>query len=264
MEVMLCSRGCVAFASALLSFESAHAAGTLLSLYAATAGDVQSFQTGFKPDLSVAHVVTATGLSGSADAGADVKMGEIHVGSHAVIGKGAGLRSVSTVEARANDEIVGTGAYDKQPIRVRWTLALSGTGYGAGEGLTDGTFEFVTGSDNDNVGTTYRLQISNGATTYDGFYSGRATVDATYLSGQRYAMGLGFFSTVDYFGANAAGAGGLDFQNTAHAYAEVLTPGATLASTSGHDYAARPVPEPGTWAALGLGAVALTRRRGKG
>ena len=260
METMLSLRNGVAIAAALGSLASARAAGTLLSLYAATNGDAHSFQTGFKPDLSVASAVAATGLSGSADAAADVKMGEIHVGSHAVIGKGAGLRSVSTVEARANDEIVGTGAYDKQPIRVRWTLLLTGSGYGAGEGLTDGTFEFVSGSDNDNVGTTYRLQISNGKTTYDGFYSGSATVDATYLSGQRYAMGLAFFSTVDYFGGNAAGTGGLDFQNTAHAYAQVLTPGATLSSVSGHGYAA-PVPEPTACAALGLAALAVARRR---
>lgn len=55
-----------------------------------------------------------------------------------------------------------------------------------------------------------------------------------------------------------------DAFHTAHAYYSVVTPGATLAWASGHDYTAPPaVPEPGTYALIlaGLGLVAVRAGR---
>jgi len=65
--------------------------------------------------------------------------------------------------------------------------------------------------------------------------------------------------------ANPTGEATSDYSNTAHYYADPVTPGVTLVSASGHDYSApAPVPEASTTvslgALLGLGGLALAVR----
>ncbi len=52
-----------------------------------------------------------------------------------------------------------------------------------------------------------------------------------------------------------------DYSHTAHQYIDVVTPGGSITSDSGHNYASNATPEPASFAALGLGALLLIRRR---
>ena len=242
----------------------AHGVGTLLSLLATSDKDAQQFYSN-TPALSTSKGIVASGVHSSSSASASVGMGEIHTLSmaDAVPNSGMPVRAKTLLRALATDEARPLGAFPKQRILVRYFLPVTGTGLMSGEGLLDATFSFFTQSFDDNQGLTYRQQISNGTVTYDGYYGGYTQVDVTYESGQTYVMDVEYNGTIDLVGTNVASTGKLDFANTAHLYAQVLTPGATLSFASGHDYAA-PVPEPASFAALGaglFGAAAARRRR---
>jgi hypothetical protein len=259
---MRSSKPCASLLLGLSSITVVHAAGTNISMNAGSSGGNDNFFVSSSA-LTATGSVFSTGPLGHASAGMDIGMGEVHVKTEAVANGPSASRSKTDILANALDEVTAHGAFDGQKVVVRWTMPISGGGSSTGDAVLDGFFEFFTQSFYDNQGLTYRDQVVNGASTFLGYYGGLASVDVTYEAGQTYNMALTYHSTIDVVGTNGAAAGLFDFSHTGHAYAEVLTPSATLSSASGHVYA-QPVPEPASMAALGLGTLALVQRRRRG
>jgi len=102
------------------------------------------------------------------------------------------------------------------------------------------------------------LTVGRNIIAYDGLATAGATMD---VAGKLQSRSL-IYSPSPYQGANLTF---LDALNTAHTYFTVLTPGASLVSASGHDYALPAlggVPEPASWAFMlaGFGMIGFTLR----
>jgi hypothetical protein len=238
---------------------TAHGVGTSMELTAAASGSDHYYTN--TSALTAAGAVSSSGVNGSASAAVTIGMGEIHALSQASAPGTIG-NARSLVTSQAVDEITANGVAGTKVV-VRWSLPVTGTGSQSGEGYSHADFGFFSQSFHDNVGVNYRLYIDSGVVAYEGYFGTSGSVDyvdVTYEVGQTYTTAISYAGDIRLDGLQGTASGTLDYANTAHAYAQVLTSGASLSAASGHDYAA-PVPEPASLAALGLGGLSLLRRR---
>jgi|GEM_PF-5248400 len=152
-------------------------------------------------------------------------------------------------------DLVQLTSMDGSPVTVRWSMPVVGTFSSTGSAYASARFEFDGGGQNADAIVWHNGSYLGGGPGY---------VDSIYLSGQFYTIAAEFDVQAGMNGLGATGQAGASFGQSAHLAAEVLTPGATLFTASGHDYA--PVPEPAgaLLAAAGGGVLAaLSARRGR-
>lgn len=244
----------------LMGAATAPAAGTQMEL-TTLASTVGHYYTNSSA-LTATGTVSSFGVNGSASATATIGMGEIHAQSQAFT-PGPSSTAQSTITAEAYDEATAKSTTSSNVV-VRWYLPVTGSGSQSGDGYAHADFGFFSQSVNSEVGVNYRFYVDSGAVAYDGYFGNSGNVnyvDVTYQVGQSYDMGITYDGDIRLDGLMGSANGILDYANTAHAYAQVLTPGATLSFASGHDYSLQPTPEPATLAALGMGAFGAIRRR---
>lgn len=197
----------------------------------------------------------STVLSGASATGNDtVAIGSLHATMAGSGGKGDSLAGGLFL-----DEVGVLGPASSNPVSVRWTWDVTGTA--SALGVNSRNFSFFSLTSNSvigNVGSRFDITIVNGTVVSFGYQGGIATFVASYQVGQVYDLFGQFDAQVGNTASFSTGSATLNFGNSAHAYAEVLTPGYTLSSASGHNYA--PVPEPAIWATA-LPLLALRRRK---
>ncbi len=143
------------------------------------------------------------------------------------------------------------------PVTLSFRYALSGTFstpvFELGGSYSASAVGYLNASSN--LGQiSLRYENVNGAAPYDLV----GTITAAVGDKVTLSYGLDTFAYVAGT-ATVARQASVDFSHTARAFAWSNDPGVTLVAASGHDYAA--VPEPASVAALGMGALALLRRR---
>lgn len=143
------------------------------------------------------------------------------------------------------------------PVTLQITMPTTGTFTpGSWDALGSASLEVLTPSASI-LYLSYRVRMNAGVTT----------VESNIQSGQITVDGGTQFRLVGYSVARArlirmnpnALMSGVDFSHTSQSFIEVLTPGGTITSQSGHNFA--PVPEPASVAILALGSALLGSRR---
>lgn len=162
-------------------------------------------------------------------------------------------------------------SYAQGYARFRDMITITG-GVGTGQFFTDFTVEGTHQS----TGVAYSIaqiywnNLPNGVpgTIPAGVHTYAGTVPINFTYGVPFELKAEFYSQV-LFLSGGIGSGTTDFLNTAtlsatHIYDNFghQLNGMTISAGSGHIYPAA-VPEPATFAALGLGLVALVRRRNR-
>jgi len=192
------------------------------------------------------------------DAEASATPGSLHVYAH---GESSGFFSFfppyALTQATASfTDVISFGAPPGvvEPIEVTFELALDGSCIGT-PGASEGFGHSGCGAG-----------ISLGGPPWLGIGLGQAgttSFTAELMSNQT----VGIFSTLDARGSAYKGFFTADFSNTGHVYVFSATPGVTVLSASGHDYAlpqvsAVPEPASGLLLAGGLCGGWIARRRG--
>lgn len=108
------------------------------------------------------------------------------------------------------------------------------------------------------LGLAVTERMNSGVLTItDDTTTGQITVDAgTVLSLQGYLATDTRLAPTYYPSSSSA-----DFSNTSHTFIEVMTPGGSVTSESGHNYSQSAVPEPASLSLLAIGAGLLARKR---
>lgn len=156
--------------------------------------------------------------------------------------------------AQFADELMATSPTGS--TLLRFLMPTSGTlEAGSAYAIGFATLDVSTTSDSLHLG--YRVEMLRGVfQTVENTLVGEITVpNGVGLSLRANSLAYGRVNVNEASYLNA----GADFSSTSNVYIEVLTPGASFTTESGHTYA--PVPEPASLAALATGAGCLLRRR---
>ena len=143
------------------------------------------------------------------------------------------------------------------PVTLHFTMPTTGT-FSAGSWNALGSASFTISTPSAPLlDLAYRERMNDGVSTIENnITSGQVTV----APGTRIQLAGYLVTDVLLITENpAALMSGVDFSHTAESFIEVLTPGGTITSESGHNYA--PVPEPATMAILSLGSGLLAFRK---
>jgi hypothetical protein len=235
---------------------AANAYSVRLSLDTFAENDHKNYFSGVLNGVSsVSNALASSSATGFGSAAATSEIGAFHAALEGNGGFGDAWGS-----GAFTDTVSVSGPATSNLVQVRWTWNVPGTAFATGGAARNFSFfAFTANEEGGSVGSRYDINIVNDNVLANGYQNGIVSVVAFYRVGSGYLTFGEWDAKVGNTQPNFVGAAGLDFGNSAHAYAEVLTPGYTLSSESGHNYAA-PVPEPFSLGVMGIGCLAILRK----